>query len=77
MTNCSQGFGKREEPILTTQLGRKFYCAKNECLLQVSFWKGRLFMWRSVSFRLSPGHVEYLKHEVHFDMRAVLLKQCI
>ena len=28
MANCSEGFGKREESILTTQLGIKFYCAK-------------------------------------------------
>ena len=56
-------FGKRGEPILTTQLGRKFYCAKKKCLLKRHpyFWKGRLFMWRSVSLKLSPGHFKYLK----------------
>ena len=27
-------FGKRGEPILTTQLGRKFYCAKKKCPLK-------------------------------------------
>ena len=47
-------FGKRAAPIFTTQLGRKFYCAKKKCLLkrQPYFWKGRLFMWRSVSLKL-------------------------
>ena len=70
-------FGKRGEPILTTQLGRKFYCAKKKCLLKRHpyFWKGRLFMWRSVSLKLSPGHFEYLKKGLHFDMTAALLEQ--
>ena len=27
-------FGEREEPILMTQLERKFYCAKKKCLLK-------------------------------------------
>ena len=60
-----------------TQLGRKFYCAKKECLSKRHpyFWKGGLFMWRSVSSKLPPGYVEYLKHELHFDMAAVLLEQ--
>ena len=59
-----------------TQLGRKFYCAKKECLKRhLYFWKGRLFMRRSVSSKLSPGHVEYLKYGLHFDMTDVLLEQ--
>ena len=55
--------GKRGEPILTTQLGRRFCCAKKKCLLKrhLYFWKGRLLMWRSASFKLSPGHLEHLK----------------
>ena len=28
------GFGKRGEPIFTTQLERKFYCVKKKCLLK-------------------------------------------
>ena len=70
-------FGKRGKPILITQLGRKFYCAKKKCLLKPHpyFWKSRLFMWRSVSLKLSPGHFEYLKIGLHFDMAAVLLEQ--
>ena len=58
-------FGKRGEPILTTQLGRKFYCTKKKCLSKRHpyFWKGRLFMWRSVSLKLSSGHFEYLKKD--------------
>ena len=39
------------------------------------FWKGRLFMQRSVSLELSPGHFEYLKQGLHFDMTATLLEQ--
>ena len=41
-------FGKRGEAILTTQLGRKFYCVKKNYLLKRHpyFWKGRLFTWR-------------------------------
>ena len=77
MANCSSGFGKRGELILITQLGRKFDCAKKECPLKRHpyFWKGRLFMWRSVSSKLSPGHTEYLKHGLPFDMyEAVLLE---
>ena len=37
-------FGKRGEPILMTQLGRKFYYAKKKCLWKQHpyFWKGRL-----------------------------------
>ena len=56
-------FGKRGESILTTELGRKFYCAKKKCLLKRHpyFWEGRLFLSRSVSSKLSPGHFEYLK----------------
>ena len=48
--------GRKEEPILTTQLGRKFYCAKKKCLQKRHpyFWKSRLFMWRSVNLKLSP-----------------------
>ena len=70
-------FGKRGELILTTQLGRKFYCTKKKCLSKRHpyFWKGRLFMWRSVSLKLSPGHFEYLKKGLHFDMTAALLEQ--
>ena len=65
-------FGKRSKPILTTQLGRKFYCAKKKCLLKrhPCFWKCRLFMWRSVSLTQSPGYFEYSKHGLHFDIAA-------
>ena len=60
-----------------TQRGRKFYFAKKECLFKQHpyFWKGKLFMWILVSSKLSPGYIEYLKHELHFDMTAVLLEQ--
>ena len=46
MANCNSGFGKRGEPILTNQIGGKFYCEKKECLLKQLpyFWKGRLFV---------------------------------
>ena len=37
--------------------------------------EGKLFMWRLVSSKLSPGHAEYLKYGLHFDMTAVLLEQ--
>ena len=30
-------FGKRGEPILTTQIGRKFYCTKKEVPLETTF----------------------------------------
>ena len=32
-------------------------------------------MWGSMSLKLSPGHIEYLKHGLNFDMTAVLLEQ--
>ena len=64
-------FGKRGEPISTTQLERKFYCVETTSY----FWKDRLFMWRSVSLKLSPGHFEYLKKGLHSDMTAALLEQ--
>ena len=35
-------FGKRGEPIFTTQLGRKFYCAKKKCLLKRLFLEGQI-----------------------------------
>ena len=70
-------FGKIGELILTTQLEREFYCAKKEYLLKqhLYFWKDRLFMWRKVRLKLSPGHFQYLKHRLHFDMTAALLEQ--
>ena len=62
-----------------TQLGREFCCAEKECLLKqhLYFWKSRLFMWRSVGSVLSPGHLNYLKHGLHFDVTAVLFEQLI
>ena len=59
-------FGKRGEPILTTQFGRKFYCVKKECSWNEIpiYWKGRFFMWISLSAKLLLGHDEYLKYEL-------------
>ena len=34
-------------------------------------------MWRSVGSVLSPGHLNYLKHGLHFDVTAVLFEQLI
>ena len=78
MRSNFDSFGKRGKPTLTTQLGRKFYWTEKKCFLtrHPSFWKGRLFIWRSVSFKL-PGHFEYVKHGLHFDMTAALLEQWI
>ena len=70
-------FGKRGEPILTTQLGRKFYCAKKKCLfLTTSLLLERQIVYvETVSLKLSPGHFEYLKEGLHFDMTAAILEQ--
>ena len=59
-------FGKRGE----------VYCAKKKCRLKRHpyFWEGRFFIWRSVSLKLSPGH---LKYGLQFDMITALLEQCI
>ena len=69
-------FGKRGEPILTTQLGRKFYCAKKKCLfLTTSLLLERQIVYvETVSLKLSPGHFEYLKEGLHFDMTAAILE---
>ena len=34
-------------------------------------------MWRSVGSVLSQGHLNYLKHGLHFDVTAVLFEQLI
>ena len=73
MANCSWGFGKRGEPILITQLGGKFYWAKKGVPVETA----SLFLERKFVYKLSPGHVEYLKQGLHFDMRAFLLEQWI
>ena len=67
---------KEENRFLSLSLEESF-SAKKGCLLKRHpyFWKGRLLMWRSVSSKLTQEHVEYLKHGLHFDIKAVLLEQ--
>ena len=64
--------GKRRQ-VLTSQLGRKFYCPKKDCLLKrhPHFWKGILLMKHEVSTNLSPAHFEFLKKNLHFSMNSI------
>ena len=66
--------GKKLKPILTRQLGRKFYCAKKSCLVQrhPHFWKGLLRMKKSVSRMMSPTHMKMLSERLHFTMESVV-----
>ena len=41
MANCNLGFGKRGEPILTNQIGRKFY----KGVSYKSNWKKTILTW--------------------------------
>ena len=66
--------GKRLFPIITNQLGRKFYCAKKDCLLKRHpyFWKGMLFMRKDVSGKLSTKHFQHLKEKLYFEMDCIV-----
>ena len=66
--------GKRLSPIITNQLGRKFYCEKKDSLLKRHpyFWKGMLFMRKDVSVKLSTKHFQHLKEKLHFEMGRIV-----
>ena len=71
--NISQS-GKRLSPIITDQLGRKFYCVKNDCLLKRHsyFWKGMLFMRKHVSVKLPNKYFQHQKEQIHFEMGRIV-----
>ena len=64
--------GKKQ--ILTSHLGRKFYCAKKECLRERHpfFWKGLLCIKKQVQDTLSPGHFRVLNEQLHFSLDMVV-----
>ena len=66
--------GKQLSPIITNQLGRKFYCEKKDCLLKQHpyFWKEMLFVRKDVSVKLSNKHFQHLKEQLHFEMGRIV-----
>ena len=70
-------FGKRGEPFLTTQLGRKFYCVKKKCLfLTTSLLLERQIVYVEISqFKTITRTFRVFKKGLHFDMTAAILEQ--